>query len=140
MLTPLQALFQKKSIRFLLCGVLTAVFNIALIDIIFRLFQLETVFLRNLANLVAVEISLIFTFFIYRAWVWQLKTWQPRQILLAQLPKFHAASGLVIGLRIFVLFPLFDWIGLTPVVNTFIGIGLGAAVNYVMNDKLVFIE
>lgn len=131
-------LFKKKTVRFLFCGVITAAFNIALIALLIDSFQIETAFLRNVANAIAIEVSLIFSFFVYRIWVWRIKTWHLKNILLNQIPKFHAASGLVILVRTLLIFPVLDWLGVSSVVNTGLGIAAGAAVNYFFNDRIVF--
>lgn len=131
-------LFEKKTVRFLFCGVVTAAFNIAFIAFIIDSFQIETAFFRNVANAIAIEVSLIFSFFVYRIWVWKVKTWRLKNILLNQIPKFHAASGLVILVRTLVIFPVLDWLGISSAVNTGLGIAAGAAVNYFFNDRIVF--
>lgn len=56
--------------RYLFFGIITAIFNVVLIYIIIETWKLNTQILRNLANLIAIEISLLFSFFVYRNWVW----------------------------------------------------------------------
>lgn len=140
-LKPLELLlklFEKKIVRFLLCGMITAAFNLALMTLIIDGLQIKTAFLRNVANLVSIEVSLLFTFLVYRIWVWRIKTWNVRNIFLNQIPKFHAASGLVILMRTLAIFPALDWLGVGYVVNTCLGIVAGAAFNYFFNDRIVF--
>ena len=134
----LRKLFEKKVIRFLIFGAITAAFNVALISMIINKFQIGTPLLRNVANLAAIEISLIFTFVVYRIWVWRIKTWNLKILLLKQLPSFHAASGLVVLMRSLIIFPLLDWLGIGYIVNTLVGIVVGAAFNYVFTDQIVF--
>lgn len=131
-------IFENKVVRFLFFGAISAAFNIALITLIINQFHIETALFRNLANVIAIEISLLFTFLLYRIWVWRIKGWDIRTLLLKQLPKFHAASGLVILMRMFVIFPVLDWLGVGYALNTLLGIAVGAAANYVFNDQIVF--
>lgn len=131
-------LFAKKTVRFLVCGAITAAFNIALIALLIDSFSIETAYLRNVANIVAIKVSLIFSFLVYRVWVWKIKTWNIRNIFLHQIPKFHAASSLVILTRTLIIFPILDWLGVSSVINTCLGIAAGAAVNYFFNDRIVF--
>jgi len=130
--------FKSKVIRFLFFGAITAAFNVALISVIFHRFNIDTALQRNIANLVAIEISLIFTFIVYRIWVWRIKNWNLSTLFLKQLPSFHAASGLVIAMRSFIIFPVLDWIGIGYAINTLIGIAVGAVFNYVFTDQIVF--
>jgi putative flippase GtrA len=71
----------RKIITFLICGIITAAFNILLFTLIIELLELKTPLLRNIANAIAIEISLIFTFFVYKTWVWRNAKWQFKQII-----------------------------------------------------------
>ncbi|MGB7085703.1 MAG: GtrA family protein, partial [Phormidesmis sp.] len=113
-------------------------FNVVMISLIVSQFQIETAIYRNVANFIAIEISLIFTFLVYRIWVWRINGWNIRKIFLKQLPMYHMASGFVILIRTLIIFPVLDWLGVSYIVNTFIGIAAGAGVNYFFNDQLVF--
>lgn len=134
----LHPLIDNKKIRFLFFGAITAVFNIVLIALIIECFDLHSGLLRNVANWIAIEISVVFSFFVYRMWVWRIKSWDIRNILIKQLPKFHAASGAVILMRSLLIFPLLDWMHISYIVNTFLGIAVGAVANYVLTDQIVF--
>jgi putative flippase GtrA len=140
-LTTLKNLLGNRIIRFLICGVITAVFNIVLLAILIESFKLNQVnqsFFRNLANIASIEVSLIFSFFVYRIWVWPSSSWSAKKIFKQELPLFHLSCGIVIATRSFILFPLLDWAGVNYVVNSLIGIAIGSVMNYVISNKWVF--
>ncbi|MEG5042698.1 MULTISPECIES: GtrA family protein [unclassified Microcoleus] len=124
--------------RYLICGIITAVFNIVLIYIIIETWKLNTQILRNLANIIAIEISLLFSFFVYRTWVWVNPNSSWQEILWHQLPRYHISCGLVVATRTFLIFPILEGLKVNYQINTLIGIILGAAINYVISEKWVF--
>jgi dolichol-phosphate mannosyltransferase len=48
------------------------------------------------------------------------------------------SAGSAIITRIFIVFPILDWLGVNYAVNTLIGILVGASINYLLSDNLVF--
>jgi putative flippase GtrA len=140
-LTTLKKLLDNRIVRFLLCGIVTAAFNIALLAILiesFNLYQVNQSFLRNIANVISIEVSLIFSFFVYRIWVWPSSSWTLNRILKQELPLFHVSCGIVIVTRSFILFPILDWLRVNYAVNSLIGIAIGSVMNYVISNKWVF--
>ena len=128
----------RKILKFLFCGLITAAFNIAVIYILVEQWQFDTPFLKNLANLIAIEISLIFTFFVYKKWVWSKSKWRIQTIVKKEIPLFHISTVLAIALRSFIIFPIINWLGINYLLNTLIGIALGSVINYLACDKIVF--
>lgn len=131
-------IIDKKVIRYIFCGLITAVFNIVIIDLIIRFAQITSPLMENIANVIAIELSLIFTFFVYKTWVWTSEKWYWSDILKKEIPKFHITFGGSVLARIFLIFPLLNWLGINYQINTLIGIGIGAVVNYTISDKWVF--
>ncbi|MGB5635302.1 MAG: GtrA family protein [Waterburya sp.] len=129
---------QKKIFNFLVCGLITAAFNIAILYLLIELWNFKTPTLKNVANLAAIEISLVFTFFVYKKWVWSKSKWHLKKIFLREIPLFHMSALLTIISRSFILFPIIDWLGIHYILNTLIGIGLGSIVNYLACEKMVF--
>lgn len=119
-------------------GGVTAAFNLAAIFLIIRWFNINTPFLRNIANIGAIEISLIFSFFVYRFGVWRQTSWEFKEILFRQLPLYHLATSLTLALRGLIVFPLLEWVGINYIANTLIGIILGTTLSYFFNDRVVF--
>lgn len=134
----LKKIWEKQVIRYLICGALTATFNILLISGIIELLKLDTPLLRNLANLGSTEISLLFSFIVYRLWVWPSASWKLQKIFFHQIPLYHLSTGISILIRSFVLFPLLDWMGVHYSINTLVGIAVGSALNYSFSDRIVF--
>ena len=127
-----------KLIKFLIAGTATALVNILLIFFLVEVIGLNTPSLRNLANIIAIELSVLLTFLIYRLWVWPIKRFNLKEILLRQIPMFHMVAGLAISLRILILFPLLDYFGINYVINTLIGIAVGSVLNYLVSDRFIF--
>ena len=134
----LKKLFRHKVFKFLVGGGVAAAINLILISVMIEKLGFNTPILRNIANLVSIELSLIASFFIYRIWVWTGGSWKIREILLRQLPLYHISAGTSIIARIFVVFPLLDWLGINYGINTLVGVLLSASVNYLISDRFVF--
>ncbi|MBD2562952.1 MULTISPECIES: glycosyltransferase [Nostoc] len=134
----LKKLFQPKILKFLLGGGLAAALNLVLIYLIIEKLGFNTPFLRNIANVVSIEISLIFSFFIYRTWVWTGGIWNIREVLFRQLPLYHVSAGLAVITRILFIFPILDWLKVNYAINTIIGALLSASINYLISDRFVF--
>jgi dolichol-phosphate mannosyltransferase len=138
LLALLQKLWLQRSFRFLFVGVLLTLLNILLIVVLVNIFNLNTPLLRSLGNACATEICLLISFFCYRQFVWQAEKLRWQEIYLRELPKYHLSVASVISLRVLILFPLLDWLGMHPALNTMIGIALGAVSSYALSDKFVF--
>lgn len=130
-------LFQQRIVKFLFGGGVAAAFNLFLIFVLIEWLGFDTSFLRNVANVIAIELSLILSFFIYRIWVWPGGVWSISSVLFKQLPLYHLSAGTAVLLRI-LMFPLLDKWGIDYGINTLIGILLSAIINYLISDRLVF--
>ncbi|WP_346292414.1 GtrA family protein [Sphaerothrix gracilis] len=132
------SLLKDKKIRFLICGGITAAFNLVAISVLVALFEAKTPLLRNLANVTAIEISLLFSFLVYRLGVWPQASWRLKPVLLYQLPMYHLSMAGIILLRSFLIFPVLDWLGVHYLANTLMGIGLGAGLTYFLGERVIF--
>jgi len=65
----LKKLFRQKLFKFILGGGVSAIINLLLIFLIIDKLGFDTPTLRNIANVISIEISLLASFFIYRIWV-----------------------------------------------------------------------
>lgn len=128
----------KKILKFLLGGGVAAIINLILIFWLIDILKFNTPFLRNVANAISIELSLLASFFIYRIWVWTGGNWTIKEILLRQIPLYHIAAGAAIFLRLFFIFPVLDWLKVNYAINTLVGVLVGATINYVISDSLVF--
>ncbi len=134
----IQSLQKDKVFRYLVCGVITAAFNVLLLVAVIKLLGIKTPLLRNLANFFSIEVSLLFSFFVYRAWVWSTERSTVREVLFRQVPLYHLSVGASLISRSFIVFPILDWLGVHYVANTLVGIIIGSVVNYKISDRWVF--
>lgn len=134
----LKKILNPKILKFLIGGGAAAAINLLLIFLLIENLGFNTPFLRNIANVISIEISLIFSFFIYRMWVWRGGVWTFREVILKQLPLYHISAGAAVVIRIFFLFPILDWLGIQYTVNTIVGVLLSASINYLISDRFVF--
>ncbi len=131
-------IYNNKIFRFLIAGGVAFLINLFLIYWFIDDLGFNTPFLKNIANVISIEISLIASFFIYRIWVWTGGDWTIRDVILIQLPLYHLSAGLAVLLRVFLIFPFLNWLGISPGVNIMIGVLVGASINYVASDSLIF--
>ena len=134
----LKKLSRQRVFKFLLGGGVAAIFNLVLIFAMIEWLGFNTPLLRNIANIIAIELSLIFSFFVYRIWVWPGGLWKIKEVFGKQLILYHFAAGTAVSVRILILFPLLDWLGVNYGINTLIGVLLSATINYLISDRLVF--
>jgi len=127
-----------KFIKFLIGGGVAATINIFLIHFMIEHQGFNTPFLKNLANVIALEASLVASFFLYRVFVWTGGTWNSREVFFKQLPLYHVSAGAAVFLRIFILFPLLDWLSVNYLINTLVGISFSAIINFFLTDRYVF--
>ena len=134
----LKKLFRQRGFKFIVGGGVAAALNLLLIFSMIELLGFDTPVLRNVANAVSIEISLLVSFFIYRIWVWPGGIWTAREVLWRQLPLYHISAGVAVAARIFIVFPTLDWLQVNYVINTLVGVLLSATLNYLISDRLVF--
>ncbi|MDF5724194.1 MAG: glycosyltransferase [Rhizonema sp. PD37] len=131
-------LFRQKVFKFLIGGGVAAGINLLLIFGLIEWLGFHTPTLRNVANAVSIELSLLASFFIYRIWVWPGGAWTVREVLWRQIPLYHVSAGTAVVARIFFIFPLLDWLRINYVINTLVGVLVSAVLNYLISDRLVF--
>lgn len=124
---------------FILGGGSAGVFNLALAYIGVSILGFDSALQQNVVNVLAMEASLLFSFVVYRTFVWRLKGRDLSEILLRQLPMYHVSAGSGILARV-AIFPLLQYFGLYYLLNIAIGILAGAALNFVLSDRFVFKE
>ena len=133
----LTSVMKARVCRFLLFGLSAALVNLALIFVLIEVFQLSSPFLRNVANIISLELSLLYSFVVYRLFVWNSVSGY-KQGVLSQIVRYHMSSGGTLTLRSFVLFPLLDLLGVHFLVNTLIGVVAGCVLSYLLSDRYVF--
>jgi dolichol-phosphate mannosyltransferase len=120
-------------------GGCAALFNLALAYLGISVLGFDSVLQQNVVNLLAMEASLLFSFVVYRTFVWRLRGRDPQEILLKQLPMYHLSAGAGILARV-AIFPVLQYLGVHYLINIAVGIVVGAALNFVLADRFVFKE
>lgn len=105
--------------------------------VLVQFFGFSTVILENVANAVSMEISILYNFILSRHWTWSDAIREEGMALFKQLASFHAVIATTAVLRL-VLFPLLQVTGIHYLLNTAIGIGCAAAINYFLYDSWIF--
>ena len=129
----------ERILLFVVGGGSAAIVNLVLAYIGIDLLGFSSDLQQNYVNLVAMEISLVYSFLVYRIFVWRIKTWDTAQVFLRQLPLYHLSAGTGVLVRV-LLFPLLQLLGVHYLINVALGVLIGAAFNYVLIDNFVFKE
>jgi len=139
MLLPrVHTLLSRRLFRFFVFGASAAARNVILMLGFVDGLGWNTTLLRNLANVVSVELSLLYSFIVYRLFVWQSADSDYQVPPTQQLFRYHASAGTAIVTRSFLLFPLFDICGVHHVANTIVGVGVSCLLNYALSSRFVF--
>ena len=123
--------------KFLIVSGSAVALNLLLLFLMVSYLGFGTPLLENLANAVAMEISIVYNFFMSRAITWSDRHREKGRRLFIQMVKFHLAIGVTILFRL-ALFPLLQQFGVFYVFNAAIGIALAAIFDFVIYDTLVF--
>jgi len=123
--------------RFLIVGISAAFVNISIMVLFVEGFGFKTYFLKNLANILSIEVSIIYNFMLSRAWTWSDTPSTKGRDLLGQCVSFHVANVTGLVLRV-VLFAFLEKFAVFYVLNMMFGIVLAAFVSYILYDKIVF--
>ena len=124
-------------IKFFLISGSAVLLNLLLLYLLVTFCGLGTLLGENIANVVSMEIAVIYNFFMSRAFTWQDRRKEYGRQLVWQLLKFHVTIGITLLLRI-VLFFFLQMTGVHYILNAAIGIALAAAINFVVYDTLIF--
>jgi dolichol-phosphate mannosyltransferase len=125
-------------VRFMFFGGSAAIVNVFLMFALVRLSNWNTPWLRNMANVVAQEISLLYSFVVYRIFVWKAIDGVFHQSLRSQVLRYHFSAGAATLTRSILIFPLLDLFSVHYAVNTFIGAGMSCLMNYMISSRYVF--
>lgn len=123
--------------KFLIVSGSAVALNLFLLFLMVRYLGFDTPLLENLANAVAMEISIVYNFFMSRAITWSDRHKEKGRRLFIQMVKFHLTIGVTILFRL-ALFPVLQQFGVPYIYNAAIGIALAAIFNFAIYDALVF--
>ncbi|MFC1901899.1 GtrA family protein [Chloroflexota bacterium] len=128
---------KKRLAKFILVSGSAVLINLLLLHLMVRYLGMNSALGENIANIISMELGIIYNFFLSRAITWQDRQREYGRRLFVQLVKFQVAIGITILMRVG-LFALLQWLGVFYLVNAAIGIALAAGFNFVMYDTLVF--
>ena len=123
--------------KFLIVGFSAAIVNFLLISFFIEIMGFKSYFLKNLANILAIEISAVYNFSISRLWTWRDAPRKQGKSLVAQFISFNLALLTGIVIRV-ISFAVFEKWGIFYLLNVAIGIGIAAGIDFILYDKLVF--
>ena len=123
--------------KFLIVSGSAVALNLLLLFLMVRYLGFDTSLLENLANAVAMEISIVYNFYMSRAITWSDRHKEKGRRLFIQMVKFQLTIGVTILFRL-ALFPVLQKFGVPYLYNAAIGIALAAIFNYAIYDTLIF--
>jgi dolichol-phosphate mannosyltransferase len=123
--------------KFLLVGASAALVNLSVMVFFVEVLGFKTYLLKNLANVLSIEISIIFNFALSRAWTWGDVPAKKGRNLAGQCVSFHAANLIGLITRA-VLFAVLESAGVYYILNMILGVGIAASMSFVLYDRIVF--
>ena len=123
--------------RFLIVGFSAAIVNFLIISFLIEILGFKSYFLKNLANILAIEISAIYNFFVSRLWTWKDAPRKRGKSLVLHFIFFNLALLTGITIRV-ILFAVLERWGIFYLLNVAFGIGIAASIDFILYDKLVF--
>ncbi len=129
--------YYERIIKFLIVGCSAAAVNFLLITILIELLGFKGYFFKNLANLLAIEMSAVYNFSISRLWTWKDAPRKQGKSIIGQFISFNLALLAGIVLRIIPFAVLEKW-GIFYLLNVGLGIGIAAGIDFILYDRFVF--
>lgn len=126
---------KKKLFKFFLIGITLTTFNLLLIYFFVEILKLNTIFLKNVSNVLAIEIGILFSFVLNRHFTWPES--KKNDTFLNQIIRFHYVVGFSAIFRV-VLFATLQLFGINYLLNTIIGVIFSSVFNFIFYDKEVF--
>ena len=126
---------KKKLLKFFLIGITLTIVNLLLIYFFVEILKLNTVFLKNVSNVLAIEIGIILSFVLNRHFPWPES--KNNDTFSNQIIRFHYVVGFSAIFRV-VLFAVLQFFGINYLINTLICIMLSSIFNFIFYDKRVF--
>jgi putative flippase GtrA len=129
--------YNERISKFLIGGMSSAIVNFLIISFFIEIIGFKSYFLKNLANILAIEISALYNFLVCRLWTWKDAPRKRGKSLFTQYISYNLALLAGIVIRI-ILFAVFEKWGIFYLLNVAIGIGMAASIDFILYDKLVF--
>jgi dolichol-phosphate mannosyltransferase len=123
--------------RFLLVGSSAFIVNALLMIFFVETLGFASSLMKNIANLIAMEISIFYNFLISRMWTWKDAPKKQQSKLAVQFVAFNFAALAGVVIRIALFAALENW-HMYYLLNMTIGVGVAAAFDFVLYDRLIF--
>ena len=127
----------ERVIRFLIVGTSAAIVNIALMIFFVELLSFKTYILKNIANVLSMEVSVFYNFLLSRIWTWGDVPKKQGKGIVLQFISFNLAALTGILTRV-TIFAILDNLGVYYLINVFLGIGSATVLDFILYDKLIF--
>lgn len=125
----------RKYLRFLWTGGSSALLNLGLLHVLVSSGGLSEGWELDLANVLALEVGILYSFFLCRFWVFSAAPAQGP--FWRELAAFHGAVAVAATFRV-ILFAVLRPAGVPVLLNAAIGIALAAVLSFVLYERLVF--
>ena len=135
--TCFERFLSNRFLKFLFYGGTAALLNLLAMYTLVDFIGWESNFGKNASNLLSLEFSLLYSFVVYRIFVWKKEVRTYREYF-HELLNYHATASATLVTRSFFIFPSLDWLGVHHLVNTLIGIACGCLINYFLITSFVF--
>jgi dolichol-phosphate mannosyltransferase len=123
--------------RFLLVGSSAFAVNAALMILFVEALGFVSPLMKNIANLIAMEISIFYNFLISRMWTWQDAPKKQQRGLALQFIAFNFAALAGVVMRVASFAAMENW-HIYYLLNLTIGVVAAAAFDFVLYDRLIF--
>jgi dolichol-phosphate mannosyltransferase len=123
--------------RFLLVGASAFIVNALLMIFFVEALGFTSSLMKNIANLIAMEVSIFYNFLISRMWTWTDAPKKQQSRLAVQFVAFNFAALAGVMVRIALFAAMENW-HIYYLVNMTIGVGVAAGFDFVLYDRLIF--
>jgi putative flippase GtrA len=123
--------------KFIISGASAAMVNILAMVLLVEVFNFKTYLLKNIANVLAIAVSVIYNFLICRWWTWAAVVRKKGRALMMQFLSFSMVNFFTMVLRA-VLFAFLEKFQIFYVVNVTIGIAVAAILSFILYEHFVF--
>lgn len=123
--------------RFLIAGLSAALVNLFFMVLLVEVFGFTTYLLKNAANILSIEISILYHFLVSRLWTWYDAPRKKGKNLLGQFISFHVVNITGMIIRV-IAFAVLETLGIFYILNVTIGICLAAVISFFLYDRIVF--
>ncbi|MCP4176666.1 MAG: glycosyltransferase [bacterium] len=130
--------YSAKTIKYIVNGSIVALFQLLIMWAMVRTLNIQEFQSMNIANIISIELALLFAFFLHSKITWQQK-FKTKTNFLSKLIKFHLVTFISIFIRI-ILFYFLATVGIYYLINTLICIIVAVLINFFGYDKIVFKE